>query len=39
MGAAEVLLTTLRNEDLSKPGANGAAPAAQELPPPPPPKR
>ncbi len=39
MGAAEVLLTTLRNEDLSKPGANGAAPAAQELPPPPPPPK
>jgi regulator of protease activity HflC (stomatin/prohibitin superfamily) len=39
MGAAEVLLTTLRNEDLSKPAANGATSASQELPPPPPPKR
>ncbi len=32
MGAAEVLLTTLRNEDLSAPTTNGAAPAA-DLPP------
>jgi regulator of protease activity HflC (stomatin/prohibitin superfamily) len=32
MGAAEVLLTTLRNEDLSAPTTNGASPAA-ELPP------
>jgi regulator of protease activity HflC (stomatin/prohibitin superfamily) len=39
MGAAEVLLTTLRNEDLSKPGTNGATPTAQELPPPPPPPK
>ncbi len=35
MGAAEVLLTTLRNEDLSAPVTNGATPAS-ELPPPPP---
>ena len=28
MGAAEVLLTTLRNEDLSAPGTNGATPGA-----------
>jgi regulator of protease activity HflC (stomatin/prohibitin superfamily) len=33
MGAAEVLLTTLRNEDLSAPGTNGASPTPQELPP------
>jgi regulator of protease activity HflC (stomatin/prohibitin superfamily) len=33
MGAAEVLLTTLRNEDLSAPGTNGATPTPQELPP------
>jgi regulator of protease activity HflC (stomatin/prohibitin superfamily) len=32
MGAAEVLLTTLRNEDLSAPATNGDAPAPQ-LPP------
>jgi regulator of protease activity HflC (stomatin/prohibitin superfamily) len=36
MGAAEVLLTTLRNEDLSAPATNGATPPSQELPPPPP---
>ena len=33
MGAAEVLLTTLRNEDLSAPGTNGDAPTPQQLPP------
>ncbi len=33
MGAAEVLLTTLRNEDLSAPGTNGATPTPQPLPP------
>jgi hypothetical protein len=32
MGAAEVLLTTLRNEDLSKPATNGTTPST-ELPP------